>query len=213
MSNIDKAIKALDNFKFKLSTMKENKIVYIAHPVGGDVENNLKRIEGIVSNILIKLEDVIPVAPYHLYCHSLDDNVPYERALGISVGVRYLKSEIVDELWLFGNEISSGMKDEILLCELLGIPVIPRTNGTADAYEDYKKQTEEKPIDDNIIYSIEDEDECRLIIDALEFVATKKSNEFITLNEVLGKEHLQHILDSVNEHDKLSFYLKEKLNG
>jgi len=35
-----------------------------------------------------------------------------------------------DELWLFGDRISKGMKDEIITARKLGIPVIAKTPET-----------------------------------------------------------------------------------
>ena len=35
----------------------------------------------------------------------------------------------IDEVWLYGDKISIGMKEEILLAKSLGIPVIPQSEG------------------------------------------------------------------------------------
>jgi hypothetical protein len=40
---------------------------------------------------------------------------------------------------LFGDRISSGMKQEVGVALSLGIPVIPKTEGTARDFEEYKK--------------------------------------------------------------------------
>lgn len=100
------------------------KIVYIAHPIGGNVKRNLQRIEDIVRHINIKTKDVIPFAPYWLDCHALDDAIREERERGIRNNAEYFKRKVFDELWLFGDRISEGMKHEIELAESLGIPVV-----------------------------------------------------------------------------------------
>ena len=59
------------------------KIVYIAHPIGGDVENNLEKVRQIVRKLNLERQDIVPFAPYWLDCHALDDNNPQERERGI----------------------------------------------------------------------------------------------------------------------------------
>lgn len=104
-----------------------HKVVYIAHPIGGDVDNNLRKVEAIVREICLKTDDIIPVAPYHLLCHALDDNSISERAIGMEISMAYLKFNKVTEVWLYGNRISQGMKTEIELAVSLGIKVVPQT--------------------------------------------------------------------------------------
>ena len=63
-------------------------------------------------------------APYasHLYLpNCLDDNKPEERELGLKIGQEFLKE--CDEVWLYGADISEGMRAELALAEKLGIPV------------------------------------------------------------------------------------------
>jgi hypothetical protein len=99
------------------------KICYIAHPISGDVEGNLADIRRIVRNISINDPDVVPFVPYYADIVSLDDNVPEERERGIANDKAILESGVVHELWLTGDRISTGMKEEIVLAVLCGIPV------------------------------------------------------------------------------------------
>ena len=108
----------------------KHKIVYIAHPVGGDVKTNLDKVATIARVISIKERHVIPVAPYYLMCHALDDNNPEERKLGMEMTLAYIKYAKVTELRLYGNKISAGMWKEIELAEHLGIKIIPCTEET-----------------------------------------------------------------------------------
>lgn len=103
------------------------KIVYIAHPVGGDVKNNIDKILKICREINLNESDRVPFVPYLSDLMSLDDNVPAERQRGIKNGVHILQSGLVEELRLYGDRISSGMQAEIDLVESLGIPVIAMT--------------------------------------------------------------------------------------
>ncbi len=110
--------------------MTENKmkIVYIAHPIGGDIENNLADLRRIIRKINLEHPDIVPLAPYYADIVSLDDNVQSERERGIKNDNAVLSSGMFDELWLTGNKVSNGMKAEKALAEFLFIPVIDYTN-------------------------------------------------------------------------------------
>ena len=58
-------------------------VAYIAHPIGGDVINNLKKIEAIGRQINLSEPNVIPFAHYYFDCNTLDDNNQEERERGI----------------------------------------------------------------------------------------------------------------------------------
>jgi len=109
---------------------KPMKIAYIAHPIGGDVRNNLICIRSIVRHINLTEPEVVPFAPYYLDCITLDDNIPEQRARGIKNDVALMSAGFVDELRLYGNRISEGMSHEIELAVQLGIPIIAMTPAT-----------------------------------------------------------------------------------
>jgi hypothetical protein len=111
----------------------EKKIVYIAHPIGGDVDANLKRVIEILRMIMRddNSKHIIPFAPYWVDCHALDDNEPEERQRGIDNDTELFKRKFIDEVWLFGNTISKGMYAEIRLANSLSIPVKAMTFTTA----------------------------------------------------------------------------------
>lgn len=108
------------------------KLVYIAHPIGGDVQNNLTDLRRILRIISLNLHpikffdfsNIIPVASYYAYIVSLDDNHPEERARGIENNKVLIESGVFDELWLTGNKISFGMSCEVIMFEKLCKPVI-----------------------------------------------------------------------------------------
>jgi hypothetical protein len=106
------------------------KIVYIAHPISGDVEGNIKKILAIIREINLTMPDVIPIAPYIVECQALDDNNPEERKRGIANNFQYFRRRIMDEVWLYGPRISSGMSDEWDLCEIYNIPVWSKSKET-----------------------------------------------------------------------------------
>ena len=99
------------------------KLVYIAHPVGGDVQDNVKSILNILRELHFSDLDVIPFAPYLATLQYLKDDVPEEKKLGMFVNKLFFEKKIMDETWLAGPRISEGMAAEIRLCMANGIPV------------------------------------------------------------------------------------------
>lgn len=98
------------------------KIVYIAHPVAGDISHNLSEIKRLVRMIYMNVPDVVPIAPYVTLLVDREDNIE-NRSIGMNINREILESGIVNELWLYGGRISGGMKREIEICRKAGIPV------------------------------------------------------------------------------------------
>ena len=94
------------------------KKVYICAPLGGNVKENLEN--AILYTKYALKQGVAPVTT-HFYALCFDDNNPQDRALGMSAGMSLLW--FCDEMWVFGDEITKGMKEEIKFCENLRIPV------------------------------------------------------------------------------------------
>ena len=99
------------------------KIVYIAHPIGGDVSANVQKILAIVKHINLTMPGVVPFAPYIVDVLAMNDDVPLERERGIRNCFTILNSEIVDQVWLYGPTITAGMKAEVDLALDNVIPV------------------------------------------------------------------------------------------
>jgi hypothetical protein len=107
------------------------RIIYLAHPISGDVEGNIKKILKIVRDINLTEPDVFPFAHYLVDCQALDDTVPKERARGIKNDIAiFQKKGFLDEVRLYGNRISYGMKCEIELARANNIPIIAMTEET-----------------------------------------------------------------------------------
>jgi len=106
-------------------------VVYIAHPISGDVKRNLEKVASIARYISMYQCGVIPFAPYYLGCHSLDDSVPAERERGIENNTWMIRSGVVNEMWLYGDRVSNGMQCEIDLCKSLGITIRSMSDGTS----------------------------------------------------------------------------------
>lgn len=106
------------------------KVVYIAHPIGGDVENNIKKVIKICREVNLTETDVTPFVPYLSDLYALNDSKTEERERGFKNNFNLLNKGFIDEIWLYGNRISNGMRAEINLCIELGIKVIAKTPQT-----------------------------------------------------------------------------------
>jgi len=111
------------------------RIAYIAHPIGGDVQNNLEKIKNIVRHINLTEPEIVPFAKYWVDCHALDDNSREERERGIKNDREFFERRSFDELRLYGDRISKGMRAEIALAEKYCIPIVPMTTETQAMYD------------------------------------------------------------------------------
>lgn len=121
-------------------------VVYIAHPIGGDVEGNLAKIRKIVKSIYNnpKYATVVPLVPYYLDVLLLNDEVPAERQRGTQNGLYLLsKKGMIDEVWLCGNRITEGMKAEVFAAFQSKITVCA-FNGLADELYKLTEQWEKR---------------------------------------------------------------------
>ena len=96
-----------------------SKLVYIASPLSGDVEQNLDFARQACRYAIS--QGAAPVAPHLLYTQMLDDSDPAEQQPGIEMGNQMLG--LCEELWLCGDRISAGMERERELAGYLGVPV------------------------------------------------------------------------------------------
>ena len=93
--------------------------VYICAPLGGEIALNVERAKQYARFVLKKCgaASVVP----HFYALLLDDTQPEEREMGRNAAKALLW--FCDECWVFGDEITSGMREEIELCRHLNIKV------------------------------------------------------------------------------------------
>lgn len=103
------------------------KVVYIAHPIGGDVEGNLAEISKISRDINLNYHNILPFVPYYCDVVSLNDSNLEERNRGIKNNHYLLSSGVVDELWLYGPRISVGMEEEIHIARAMKIKILSKS--------------------------------------------------------------------------------------
>ena len=94
------------------------KKVYICAPLAGDVERNLERVKRYTRYALMC--GTAPVVP-HFYALCLNDDNQKEREIGLAAGLGMLW--FCDELWVFGQTVTEGMKQEIQFCKHLNIKI------------------------------------------------------------------------------------------
>ena len=100
-------------------------VVYIAHPIGGNVAANMSEVERITGVLFAERPEIYPIAPYLVALRFLNDADPGERVRGMKLNELYFRKRFIDEVWLFGDRVSSGMWQEVCWARALGIPVVP----------------------------------------------------------------------------------------
>lgn len=88
-------------------------IVYICSPYSGDVCANAKNARRY-SRFAVDI-GYIPITPHLLYPQFLNENLAFERELGLHFARVLMR--FCAEVWVFGNTISSGMAEEIKTAE------------------------------------------------------------------------------------------------
>jgi hypothetical protein len=117
----------------------KKKIVFVSHPIGGDVVSNLIDLQEVIREINMKEPDVVPVASYYADVMALDDTNPEERKRGLSNSIELISRGMFDEVRLYGNGISPGMWSEIKAAWKIGTEVNAMTVGTIKDYEENAK--------------------------------------------------------------------------
>lgn len=93
--------------------------VFVCSPFAGNIPKNTQNARRYMKYAVDK--GVIPFAPHLLYPMVLDEHDPVQRKLGLSFGLVWLS--MCDELWVFGDHISSGMQLEIEKARACHIPI------------------------------------------------------------------------------------------
>ena len=95
------------------------KRAFICAPLRNNVNQNI--INAVrFGEYALKECDTTPVVP-HFFGLMLDDSNNKERELGCRADMSLLW--LVDEVWVFGEEITEGMREEIKRAKMLQIPI------------------------------------------------------------------------------------------
>ena len=96
------------------------KVVFISCPLSGDIKQNIKK--SFDNCKYVCNNGHIPISPNAMFADSiLDCSKKTEWRLGFEMGIELLKR--CDEIWVFGDIISYGMKLEIEKAKELNIKI------------------------------------------------------------------------------------------
>lgn len=98
-----KAIRNIERVYFPL--------VYVCSPFAGDIETNVNKARRYSRHALDKGN--IPITPHLLFPQFMDDDK--ERKLAMHFN--YVLLGKCEEIWVFGDYISPGMKEEVKIAE------------------------------------------------------------------------------------------------
>ncbi len=115
------AAKALTNVarEEKAIVKQYRPLVYICSPFAGDTEYNIKHAQGYCRFAVS--QGYIPLAPHLHYPQFMDDSDKESREMGLSFALILLAK--CDELWVFGDTVSAGMRREIARAKRRGMPI------------------------------------------------------------------------------------------
>ena len=91
-------------------------MIFVCSPYRGNEKKNIEFAKQCCKKVC-ELNQ-IPFAPHLYFTQFLDDSIGLERKQGMKYGLEFMK--ICDEVWVFGNTISSGMKEEIEYANSIG---------------------------------------------------------------------------------------------
>ena len=105
-------------------------MIYIAHPLRGDVERNKKKVTEIMRDLSDR--QILAFSPLHAFDY-IDPEGPQKRVLTDCIRVL----EKCDELWVYGDAESvlnsTGIGAEVAYAKAVGIPVIYKEGNPVDA--------------------------------------------------------------------------------
>ncbi len=113
-------ISAMNELAKAYEETSEKKLVYVCSPYAGDILGNTERARKYAKHVISK--GALPFVPHLMFTQIYNDGVPSERGIGCALGLEML--DRCDELWVYGDTISAGMKAEMAYAEKFNIPVV-----------------------------------------------------------------------------------------
>jgi hypothetical protein len=95
------------------------KLIFICSPFAGDIEINTLRARRYARFAYIK--GYVPYAPHLHNPQFLSEDISVEREAGITLGIEILSR--ADELWCFGEVLTSGMEEELRYAYQNDVPI------------------------------------------------------------------------------------------
>ena len=83
--------------------------IFICSPYQGNIEENKKK--AVTYARITVMSGDIPIVPHLYFPAFLDEKIPNERMTGIAMGLELM--DMCDEVYVFGFDITEGMKFEL----------------------------------------------------------------------------------------------------
>lgn len=94
-------------------------LVFICSPYRGSREKNIENVRRYCLRAV--QEDYIPIAPHLYFTQFLNDDNILDRANGLQMGKDLM--ELCSEMWVFADEVTEGMIEEIRYANEAGIEI------------------------------------------------------------------------------------------
>lgn len=111
------AYEALSTIESEERRARFRPVVYVCSPFSGDPAGNAERARSYCR--FAADSGYAPFAPHLFFPQFLDDGIPEERELGLFMAIIMLTK--CAELWVFGEQITRGMAQEIRKAESRGM--------------------------------------------------------------------------------------------
>lgn len=111
------AYEALSTIESEERRVRFRPVVYVCSPFSGDPAGNAEKARRYCRFAVDN--GYAPFAPHLFFPQFLDDGIPEERELGLFMAIIMLTK--CAELWVFGEQITRGMAQEIRKAESRGM--------------------------------------------------------------------------------------------
>lgn len=111
------AFEALSTIEAEERRARFRPVVYVCSPFSGDPAGNVEKAQHYCRFAVDS--GYAPFAPHLFFPQFLDDGIPEERELGLFMAIIMLTK--CAELWVFGEQITRGMAQEIRKAESRGM--------------------------------------------------------------------------------------------
>lgn len=124
------AFEALSTIEAEERRARFRPVVYVCSPFSGDPAGNAEKARRYCRFAVDS--GYAPFAPHLFFPQFLDDGIPEERELGLFMAIIMLTK--CAELWVFGEQITRGMAQEIRKAESRGMIIRYFTTDCEEIY-------------------------------------------------------------------------------
>ena len=124
------AFEALSTIEAEERRARFRPVVYVCSPFSGDPAGNAEKARRYCRFAVDN--GYAPFAPHLFFPQFLDDDIPEERELGLFMAIIMLTK--CAELWVFGEQITRGMAQEIRKAESRGMIIRYFTTDCEEIY-------------------------------------------------------------------------------